>query len=278
MESIECKNCGSSALELVGNEYVCRACGSRFQASELFSTPQSESTVQLTEEKKAELKRLKANLKDDHSLHKRILELDPYDWEAYFYAHGTDNDEWLDCLRQSGLSVKEIESILNTYYYEEKKRMAVTSYLENSNMYRDASESSGDHYKLALESLLNLKKSLNSRGFHIISILGEDYSALVQNWESDWDNTCRRYTKELTDKSDRIGREFREKNRANYEKKKNVRKSGWLVVIAGSVLIVIGIILARYFESILALFLGIGVGSLLIDIGGHKIESAKYII
>lgn len=267
MESIECKNCGSSALELVGNEYVCQACGSRFQASELFSTPQSESTAQLTEEKKAELKRLKANLKDDHSLHKRILELDPYDWEAYFYAHGADNDKWLVCLRQSGLSVKEIESILNTYYYEEKKRMAVTSYLENSNMYRHALDVD-HHYKLALESLLNFKKSLNSRGIHIISILGEDYSALVQNWESDWDNTCRRYTKELTDKRDRIVRAY-------YEEKKNLRKSGWLMVIAGSVLSVIGLILTFYFYSILALSLGLGVGVLVIFIGEHKIEYAK---
>lgn len=236
METIECKNCGSSALELVGNEYVCQACGSRFQASELFSTPQSESTAQLTEEQKAELKRLKANLKDDHSLGRRVLELDPYDWEAYYYTYSLSPsnhfDRWLGCLQRSGLSVKEIENILSAYYYENQKKLVFESkdwvYYSNDPWW-------GDNLKKALSVLLDFKETLHSKEIHIKSILGEEYSSLIQKWEADWVDTSTRYTKQLQNKH-----EEREKELEEAIKKDSTY--GWTAVVIGVIFCIVGFV------------------------------------
>ena len=272
METIECKNCGSSALELVGNEYVCQACGSRFQASELSSTPQSESTVQLSEDQKAELKRLKANLKDDHSLSKRILELDPYDWEAYYYAHGTD-DKWLDCLKQSGLPVRDIESALSTYYYEDQKRSAIERHLEKIKKWGNSLSFRDDYMKEALTVLLDFKKTLHSKGIHIKSILGEEYSSLIQKWEADWEISCAKYTNEITNllESDRKQQEYRLK-----EKKRHAHK-----VILGMIMVVLGIILGfcsvdLSWDSSPVLVVGLIIGAILLFVAGIWISGSHF--
>lgn len=265
MESIECKNCGSPALELVGNEYVCRACGSKFQASDLFSTPQSESTTQLTEEQKAELKRLKANLKDDHSLKKRILELDPCDWEAYCYTYDLDYterfDEWLVCLQRSGLSVKEIENILNTYYYEEKKKRTIEEHLSHLEYAVRSGKPQHSDFKYALTQLLDFKKKFHSKGLHIKSILGDEYSGLVQKWESDWDDTTRRYTKELQNKRNEVG-----------DKRKKKKNLGIGLIIIG-VITMIGGVVCVHLEYEGTGFVSIFGGLIIFLAGGPFLES-----
>ena len=265
METIECKNCGSSALELVGNEYVCQACGSRFQASELFSTPQSESTAQLSENERAELKRLKANLKDDHSLSKRVLELDPYDWEAYFYAYNIDYrdkfDKWLVCLQRSGLPVKEIEKILNAYYYEEQKKETINWHLNILKSAIDSSDPQTSYFELALKYLSDFKKNIHSNGIHIKSILGEEYSSLVQKWEEDCDDTCVRYTKELQNK-----RNMHEEKKRRLEENSRLQSKtniahGLASVIIGIILFIVGLVLTISCDSAVWIAIG-GLGCL----------------
>ena len=171
MDNLTCNMCGSPDVKLEGNYYICNSCGSKYKSSD-FNDSSSNERI-LTEEEKAELERLKTYLEKDHSLAKRILELEPNNWFAYWIKYGV-NDRWFELLRDSGMTQKEIEKTLTIHYYKKGKDYFVED--------ADLEECYGEIDEDVIDDFFH---DLNSTCLHILSILGDEYSELTKSWQED---------------------------------------------------------------------------------------------
>lgn len=196
MDNLTCNMCGSPDVKLEGNYYICNSCGSKFKSHDFNELSSNERT--LTEEEKAELERLKTYLEKDHSLAKRILELEPNNWFAYWIKYGV-NDGWFELLRDSGMTQKEIEKVLTIHYYKKEK----DCFVEDA----DLEECYGEIDEDVIDDFF---QDLNSTCLHILSILGDEYSELTKSWQEDakkfideCNKTVKRDWEESTEEADR---------------------------------------------------------------------------
>ncbi|MEE1112444.1 MAG: hypothetical protein UH077_04590 [Bacteroidales bacterium] len=201
MDNLTCNMCGSPDVKLEGNYYICNSCGSKYKSHD-FNELSSNERI-LTEEEKAELERLKTYLEKDHSLAKRILELEPNNWLAYRIEYYV-GDRWFELLRDSGMTQKEIEKALTIHYYE-KEKSSFSKLLEYYSSVGKISDSSIDKFF----------KNLNSTCLHILSILGDEYSELTKSWQEDAEKfideckeTVKRNLKEEKKEDNRTGNGF----------------------------------------------------------------------
>jgi hypothetical protein len=205
--------CGSPDVKREGNYYICNSCGTKRVINE--DNESLNENKELTESQKAELERLIANLEKDHSLAKRILELEPNNWLAYRIEYYVD-DRWFELLRDSGMTQKEIEKALTIHYYEKRKDYFVK-------------------YQRGLFFDSNIDKffkDLNSKSLHILSILGDEYSELTKSWQED----AEKFIDECKETEKRNLEEEKEKeNREN-------RRVGNGFLIAGIIITVIAVI------------------------------------
>lgn len=213
MDNLTCSMCGSPDVKLEGNYYICNSCGSKYKSYDFNNSSSNERT--LTEEEKAELERLKTYLEKDHSLAKRILELEPNNWLAYRIEYSV-NDRWFELLRDSGMTQKEIEKALTIHYYESEKSF-FSKLLGNCSYDGKIFDSDIDDFFQAL----------NSACLHILSVLGDEYSELTKSWQEDAE-------KFIDECKEIVKRNWEE------EKEKENRKDRR----AGNVMLIIGIILA----------------------------------
>lgn len=215
MDNLTCNMCGSPDVKLEGNYYICNSCGSKYKSSD-FNDSSSNERI-LTEEEKAELERLKTYLEKDHSLAKRILELEPNNWLAYWIEYGV-NDRWFELLRDSGMTQKEIEKTLTIHYYEKEKDYFVEE-ADLEECYREIDEDVIDDFF----------QDLNSTCLHILSILGDEYSELTKSWQED--------AKKFIDECKKtVKRDYEENKEAVDRKEKRVFKR---LLIPGIIIAVI---------------------------------------
>jgi uncharacterized Zn finger protein (UPF0148 family) len=194
--------CGSPDVKREGNYYICNSCGTKRVINE--DNESLNENKELTESQKAELERLIANLEKDHSLAKRILELEPNNWLAYRIEYYVD-DRWFELLRDSGMTQKEIEKALTIHYYEKEKSSFSKLLKYYSSVGRKIPDSDIDKFF----------KNLNSKSLHILSILGDEYSELTKYWQEDatkFIDECKKIAKrnwkEEKEKDNRTGNGF----------------------------------------------------------------------
>lgn len=207
MDNLTCNMCGSPDVKLEGNYYICNSCGSKYKSHDFNELSSNERT--LTEEEKAELERLKTYLEKDHSLAKRILELEPNNWLAYRIEYYVD-DRWFELLRDSGMTQKEIEKALTIHYYEKEK----SSFSKLIAYYSSVG-------KISDSSIDKFFQDLNSKCLHVLSILGDEYSELTKSWQEDAEkfiDECQKIVK-------RNWKEEKEK-----EKKEDNIALAWLII------------------------------------------------
>lgn len=210
-------------------------------------------------------------------------------------------DEWLELLGKSGMSQKEIEDMLiigydwyhkrciydlnwklNRIYlyndgggyflYDDKKN-------EKYGLYYLKESDSLDYYVVKLEETYKhpnfryfpadikkeldekIKKDLDSYCLHILSILGDDYSALTKSWQDVWDKAnadIEEFKKAVAE-----GRIECTAERNREMKDKNRKTAGNIVIIIGILVgLILGIVLYANFGN--AIFL---IGSVILVAG-----------
>lgn len=187
-------------------------------------------------------------------------------------------DEWLELLGKSGMSQKEIEDMLiigydwyhkrciydlnwklnRIYLYNDRDRYRLYDDKKNEKygLYYLKESDSLDYYVVKLEETYKLpnfsyfpadikkeldekiKKDLDSYCLHILSILGDDYSALTKSWQDVWDKAnadIEEFKKAVAE-----GRIESMAKRNREMKDKNRKTAGNIVIIIG---ILVGLIL-----------------------------------
>lgn len=214
-------------------------------------------------------------------------------------------DEWLELLGKSGMSQKEIEDMLiigydwyhkrciydlnwklnRIYLYNDGDRYRLYDDKKNEKygLYYLKESDSLDYYVVKLEETYKLpnfsyfpadikkeldekiKKDLDSYCLHILSILGDDYSALTKSWQDVWDKAnadIEEFKKAVAE-----GRIESMAKRNREMKDKNRKTAGNIVIIIGILVgLILGIVLyansgeAIYLIGSVILVAGISIG------------------